>query len=75
MDFQLSREQQDIQKAVREFVKGEFKKEVIDTLIDGALPAGRHTALWKAETRPTGVYFYQLVAEDFVQAKTMTLVK
>ena len=34
MDFQLSREQQDIQKAVREFVKGEFKKEVIDTLIE-----------------------------------------
>ena len=32
MDFELSREQKDIQRAVREFVKGEFKKEVIEEL-------------------------------------------
>ncbi len=29
MDFELSKEQKDIQKAVRDFVKGEFKKELI----------------------------------------------
>ncbi len=29
MDFELSKEQKGIQKAIREFVKGEFKKEVI----------------------------------------------
>ena len=34
MEFELNREQQDIQKAVREFVKGEFKKEVIEELIE-----------------------------------------
>ncbi len=34
MDFELTREQKEIQKAVREFVKGEFKKEVIEELID-----------------------------------------
>jgi hypothetical protein len=33
MEFELSRQQQDIQKAVREFVKGEFKKEVIEELL------------------------------------------
>ena len=27
MDFELTREQKEIQKAVRDFVKGEFKKE------------------------------------------------
>ena len=34
MEFELNREQQDIQKAVREFVKGEFKKEVIEELFE-----------------------------------------
>lgn len=34
MEFELNREQKDIQKAVREFVKGEFKKEVIEELIE-----------------------------------------
>jgi len=29
MDFELSKEQKEIQKAVRDFVKGEFKKELI----------------------------------------------
>jgi acyl-CoA dehydrogenase len=34
MEFELSRQQQEIQKAVREFVKGEFKKEVIEELLE-----------------------------------------
>ncbi len=34
MDFELTREQKEIQKAVREFVKGEFKKDVIEELLD-----------------------------------------
>jgi acyl-CoA dehydrogenase len=34
MDFALSREQKEIQKAVREFVKGEFKKEIIEELVE-----------------------------------------
>jgi alkylation response protein AidB-like acyl-CoA dehydrogenase len=34
MDFDLSKQQKEIQKAVREFVKGEFKKEVIHELLE-----------------------------------------
>jgi acyl-CoA dehydrogenase len=34
VDFELSKEQKEIQKAVREFVKGEFKKDVIEELIE-----------------------------------------
>lgn len=34
MDFELGREQKEIQKAVREFVKGEFKKDVIQELVE-----------------------------------------
>jgi alkylation response protein AidB-like acyl-CoA dehydrogenase len=56
MDFELTREQKDIQKAVRDFVKGEFKKDVIQELID------RHeypVKLWKkaADLGFIGIHF------------------
>jgi alkylation response protein AidB-like acyl-CoA dehydrogenase len=34
MDFALTKEQLEIQQAVREFVKGEFKRDVIEDLLD-----------------------------------------
>ncbi|MFH1982714.1 MAG: acyl-CoA dehydrogenase family protein [Pseudomonadota bacterium] len=34
MDFELNKEQKEIQKAVRDFVKGEFKKELIAELLE-----------------------------------------
>ena len=34
MDFELNKEQKEIQKAVRDFVKGEFKKESIEALLE-----------------------------------------
>lgn len=33
MDFEFNKEQQDIRRAVQDFVKGEFKKETIDELL------------------------------------------
>jgi acyl-CoA dehydrogenase len=56
MDFELSKEQQDIQKAVREFVKGEFKKELIQELLE------KHeypVKIWKkaAELGFIGIHF------------------
>ena len=44
MDFELSKSQQEIQKAVRDFLKGEFKKDVIEKLVENhEYP----TAIWK----------------------------
>jgi acyl-CoA dehydrogenase len=56
MDFELTKEQIEIQKAVREFVKGEFKKDVIQELID------KHeypVKIWKkaAELGFIGIHF------------------
>jgi alkylation response protein AidB-like acyl-CoA dehydrogenase len=56
MDFELSREQIEIQKAVREFVKGEFKKDVIQELVES------HTypeKIWKkaAELGFIGIHY------------------
>ena len=56
MDFELSKSQQEIQKAVRDFVKGEFKKDAIETLIENhEYP----TAIWKkaAELGFIGIHF------------------
>ena len=56
MDFELNKEQKDIQKAVREFVKGEFKKDLIAALIE------KHeypVKIWKkaAELGFIGIHF------------------
>ena len=58
MDFELNREQKEIQKAVREFVKGEFKKDVILELLD------KHEypkKIWKkaAELGFIGIHFLE----------------
>jgi len=56
MDFELSKSQKEIQKAVRDFVKGEFKKDVIEKLVeDHEYP----TAIWKkaAELGFIGIHF------------------
>jgi len=56
MDFELSREQKEIQKAVREFVKGEFKKDIIAELIENDAYPER---IWKkaAELGFIGIHF------------------
>jgi alkylation response protein AidB-like acyl-CoA dehydrogenase len=56
MDFELSKEQKQIQKAVREFVKGEFKKEVIQELVENHQYPEK---IWKkaAELGFIGIHF------------------
>jgi alkylation response protein AidB-like acyl-CoA dehydrogenase len=56
MDFELSREQKEIQKAVREFVKGEFKKDVIQELVESHSYPEK---IWKkaAELGFIGIHF------------------
>jgi len=56
MEFELTKEQQEIQKAVRDFVKGEFKKDVIHDLLKAhAYPEG----IWKkaADLGFIGIHF------------------
>jgi len=56
MEFELSKSQKEIQKAVRYFVKGEFKKDAIEQLVEEhAYP----TAIWKkaADLGFIGIHF------------------
>lgn len=47
----------------------------IETLINEEKPAGTYEITWYPEGLPSGVYFYQLKAEDFIQTKKMILLK
>ncbi len=45
------------------------------TLIDEKQKAGTHQVKWNANDFSSGIYFYRIQAEDFVQTKRMLLIK
>ncbi|NNL22297.1 MAG: T9SS type A sorting domain-containing protein [Ignavibacteriaceae bacterium] len=47
----------------------------IETLINEQKPAGTYEITWYAEGLPSGVYFYQLQTNEFVETKKMILLK
>jgi photosystem II stability/assembly factor-like uncharacterized protein len=47
----------------------------IETMVNEEKPAGNYNVTWYAEQLPSGVYFYQLQAREFVQVKKMLLLK
>ena len=47
----------------------------VTTLFEGALPAGWHSAVWRAQGVGTGVYFYRVEAGAFQATRRMLLVK
>lgn len=46
-----------------------------ETLVNEEKPAGTYELTWNAANLPTGVYFYQLIAGDYVVTKKMLLIK
>jgi hypothetical protein len=49
--------------------------QLVETLVDGELPAGSHAAAFNAEKLAGGAYLYKLTAGDVVETKIMMLVK
>ena len=47
----------------------------IETLVNEEKPSGSYAVKWYVENLPSGVYFYQLRAGDFIQTKKMVLLK
>jgi hypothetical protein len=48
---------------------------VVETLIDGAVEAGYHTAKWNADYHASGVYFVKMVSGDFISSQKLILLK
>jgi hypothetical protein len=49
--------------------------QMVATLVNGEMKAGRHEATFDANRLSSGVYFYKLVAGSFVETKKMLLLK
>ena len=47
----------------------------VKTLVSEYQPAGNYEIEFNAENIPSGIYFYQLKAGDFIQTKKMVLLK
>jgi hypothetical protein len=47
----------------------------VTTLVDEYKPAGKYEVEWNASKYPSGVYFYQLKTQGFVETKKMILIK
>jgi uncharacterized membrane protein len=47
----------------------------IATLVDEEKAPGKYTVRWEAGKNATGIYFYRLVAGDFVQTRKLVLLK
>ena len=47
----------------------------VATLVDGQRDAGQHSVFWDASENASGVYFYRLSADDFVDTRKMLLLK
>ena len=49
--------------------------QVLETLVNAELDAGHYTVGWNGKTLSSGVYFYRIVANDFMATKRMVLMK
>lgn len=49
-------------------------KEIV-VLVNEKMNAGSYNVDWDASVYPSGVYFYKLVTDDFVESKKMVLIK
>jgi acetyl esterase/lipase len=47
----------------------------VAVLVDGEKPAGTHSATWDAAGLPSGMYFYRLTTNKFVETKRLLLVR
>ena len=47
----------------------------IETLVNEEKPTGTYELTWNAASLPSGVYFYQLKAGNFIETKKMLLLK
>jgi uncharacterized repeat protein (TIGR03806 family) len=58
-----------------ELVVYDIQGRAVVTLISGKQPAGQYSVIWGAEEYASGIYFYKLQTENYLQVKKLVLVK
>ncbi|SVE15872.1 uncharacterized protein METZ01_LOCUS468726, partial [marine metagenome] len=48
---------------------------VVETLIDGTVEAGYHSATWNADHHASGVYFVKMVSGEYISTQKLILLK
>ncbi|MDZ7315650.1 MAG: CotH kinase family protein [candidate division KSB1 bacterium] len=52
-----------------------LRGQLISSLLDEFLDTGRHSILWRGDSFSSGVYFYRLQADDYIEIRKFTLVR
>ena len=52
-----------------------IKGQKVETLVNGYLQAGKHTTIWNADNRSSGIYFLRYETGSLVEIKKITLMK
>jgi uncharacterized repeat protein (TIGR03806 family) len=58
-----------------ELVIYDIRGRVVETLVNKEQPAGRYRVKWNADRSSSGIYFYKLQTQNFMQVRKMVLVK
>ena len=53
----------------------DLQGKIVSILVDEEMAAGEYQIVFDAQSIPSGVYFYRIDAEEFVQTKKLTLLK
>jgi hypothetical protein len=64
-----------VEDAMVKLVVFDVNGREVATLVDGLMPAGSHNAVFTAQNLSSGVYFYNLTADNFSSTKKMILMK
>ena len=52
-----------------------IRGQLVTTLVNEQFTPGRYTIQWEANNASTGVYFYQMITDDYKETRRMILVK
>jgi hypothetical protein len=47
----------------------------IETLVNEEKPIGTYEVKWDAKNNPSGIYFYRIIADNFIETKKMVLME
>ncbi len=53
----------------------DLQGRLIETLVNATQPAGYYSITWNARNLPSGVYFYKLIAGEFIATRKCLLIK